>query len=76
MEITVIYSVELNEEDVQKIEKLLNKSPSLTTYASMEDYLKDRLKGAVRAELRQDHEEKLSIKSSEKYFQLHLRLKQ
>jgi len=73
MEITVTYSIELNKEDIKRIEKRLNTSPSLTPFISMKDYLKERMKGAAILELDRDYEENLTIKCDQKYFQIHIR---
>jgi len=70
MIVTLTYSVELDDEDVEKIKKNLNRKPSLTPYVSIKDYLKDRLHGTVILELQDDHEENLGIKCHERYFQI------
>lgn len=71
MMITVTYSVELNEGDVERIKNQLNINPSLGAFKNMKQYLKDRIEGAVIFELQKDYDENLDMRCEQKYFQFH-----
>jgi len=71
MVLTVTYSIDLDDEDVENIRKQLNRKPSLTPYVTMKDYLKDRLQGIVVVELQNDHDENVGIKCKQRYIEMH-----
>jgi len=71
MMITVTYSVELNERDVQRIREQLKINPSLRAFNTMRDYLKDRIEGLVVLELQKGYDENLDMRCEQKYIEFH-----
>ena len=71
MMITVTYSVELNDRDVQRIKNQLTSNPSLRAFKNMKEYVNDRIEGAVMMELQKDYDENLDMRCEQKYFQFH-----
>lgn len=72
MILTVTYSVEIEDECIEKIKRQINLKPSLTPYLNIKDYLRDRLTGTVMQELQQEYDENIGIKCKQRYFELHL----
>ena len=71
MMITVTYSVELDERDVQRIREQLKTNPSPRAPKTMSDYLKNRIQGLVVLELQKGYNENLDIRCEQKYIEFH-----
>ncbi len=71
MMITVTYSVELNERDVQRIREQLKINPSLRAFKTVSAYLEDRVQGLVVLELQKGYGENLDIRCEQKDMEFH-----